>query len=130
MRRRARREVQGFSLVEALVGMVIFTALMAAVSQYLLSVPRVNVRTNDTQRVTLAAKTYFEQTRAVLAANFGAALPSAPTLDGGSCTSASAEQLRRTLPTGGSQVAVRRVTLSCTVRGNVYSLAQDFGARP
>ena len=120
---------QGFTLVEILVSLALLSVVIAATFGLLPGLAKSNSATRNEQRVTLVAKSFFEQT----AASYSTAVtydqaPPAPenTVDGLTCPTPAVSSLS-TNPAG--QTTLKRVILTCTLLGRTYTFQRDF-ARP
>ena len=123
------RERQGFTLVEILVSLALLSVVIVATFGLLPGLAKSNSATRVEQRVTLVAKSFFEQTAAsyASAATYDQA-PLAPenTVDGLTCPAPAVTSLS-TNPAG--QTTLKRVILNCTLLGRSYTFQRDF-ARP
>lgn len=120
---------QGFTLVEILVSLALLSVIATATFGLLPGLAKSNSATRDEQRVTLVAKSFYEQTAAfyATAATYDQA-PPAPegTVDGLTCAAPAVTSL--STDTAG-QTTLKRVVLSCTLLGRTSTFQRDF-ARP
>lgn len=124
-----RAATQGFTLVEILVSIVLLAVVVTATFGLLPGVARTNASTRDEQRVTLVAKSFYEQAASFYAssANYDQAPPAAEnTVDGLTCPAPTVTSLSTN--TAG-QTTLKRVSLSCALLGKTYPFQRDF-ARP
>ena len=120
---------QGFTLVEILVSLALLSVIATATFGLLPGLARSNSATRDEQRVTLVAKSFFEQTAAFYATSVNYDQdPPAPegTVDGLACSAPAVTSLSTN--TAG-QTTLKRVVLSCTLLGRTSAFQRDF-ARP
>ncbi|GGK11970.1 hypothetical protein GCM10008955_01510 [Deinococcus malanensis] len=116
---------QGFTLIEILVALAIFSIVVAAIITMLPGLATTNSRTRDDQRVLLAAQGYFEQVRGELRNNFDSTLSTVtvPGVGSGlSCTTTTPVDLE----TLNGQSALKRVKLSCTINGKTHNFSLDI----
>lgn len=124
----------GFTLLETLVAVAIFTIMMTAIMSMFPTVFKVNRQTRADQSTTIAAKSYMEQMRTHLSstANFDSnstlPAPAASSTDGYTCTP-SMTQVQGGITTKGVAVPlIQRVTLSCARTGeSTLIFTEDFG---
>ncbi|MFC4426777.1 type II secretion system protein J [Deinococcus navajonensis] len=111
---------RGFTLIEILVSMAIFAIISASVIAFLPGLTSTNRSTNDQQRVTLAAKAFYEEARSKLRANFADTLATVtvPTNDNGLTCTQSMTAL---------QTDLKRVKLSCSLNSKTYTFSLDVG---
>ena len=117
---------QGFTLVEILVSLALLSVIATATFGLLPGLARSNSATRDEQRVTLVAKSFFEQTAAFYATSVNYdQVPPAPegTVDGLVCSAVTS------FPNPAGQTTLKRVILSCTLFGRTSTFQQDF-AKP
>ncbi|MFD1734848.1 type II secretion system protein J [Deinococcus malanensis] len=115
---------QGFTLIEILVALAIFSIVVAAIITMLPGLATTNSRTRDDQ-VLLAAQGYFEQVRGELRNNFDSTLSTVtvPGVGSGlSCTTTTPVDLE----TLNGQSALKRVKLSCTINGKTHNFSLDI----
>lgn len=120
---------QGFTLVEILVSLSLLSVVIVATFGLLPGLAKSNSATRDEQRVTLVAKSFFEQTTAFYATSIAYdQVPPAPegTVDGLACSAPAVTSL--STDTAG-QTTLKRVILSCTLLGRTSTFQRDF-ARP
>ena len=118
---------QGFTLVEILVSLALLSVIATATFGLLPGLARSNSATRDEQRVTLVAKSFFEQTAAFYATSVNYDQdPPAPegTVDGLACSAVTSP-----IPNPAGQTTLKRVVLSCTLLGRTSDFQRDF-ARP
>ena len=118
---------QGFTLVEILVSLALLSVIATATFGLLPGLARSNSATRDEQRVTLVAKSFFEQTAAFYATSVNYDQdPPAPggTVDGLACSAVTSP-----IPNPAGQTTLKRVVLSCTLLGRTSAFQRDF-ARP
>ena len=118
---------QGFTLVEILVSLALLSVIATATFGLLPGLARSNSATRDEQRVTLVAKSFFEQTAAFYATSVNYDQdPPAPegTVDGLACSAGTSP-----IPNPAGPTTLKRVVLSCTLLGRTSAFQRDF-ARP
>ncbi|ACO45249.1 type II secretion system protein [Deinococcus deserti] len=120
----------GFSLVEVLVALAIFSVVSAAVLALFPSIFQLNSQTRADQSVTIAARHYLERVRTQYSTQSGfdaATLPAAPaadTLNNYTCTPAVSTRPIPALADG----QIKRVTLSCSHASQpTLTFVLDFG---
>ncbi|MFC4636735.1 type II secretion system protein J [Deinococcus hohokamensis] len=121
----------GFTIIEILVALAIFAVVMATLLAVLPSLASTNTRSRDQQRVTLAAKSYFENVRSAMAVNFNAdpTVITVPGLGNGlSCPTKTVNPILQYTPTGSTtpKVVLKRVSLGCTLNGRPYAFSLDI----
>lgn len=123
------RDTQGFTIVEILISVALLAVVVTATFSLLPGIAQTNASTKNEQRVTLVAKSFYEQTAAFYASatNYDQAPPAAEnTVDGLSCPAATVTSLSTN--TAG-QTSLKRVALTCSLLGKTYPFQRDF-ARP
>lgn len=129
MRGKTCQHTQGFTLIEILVSVVLITIVASATLGMLPGLARTNASNRDEQRVTLVAKSFFEQTAAfyAIASNYDLPPPTAEnTTDGITCPAATLTPLSTNVS---GQTSLKRVALTCTLLSRTYAFQRDF-ARP
>ncbi|WP_221088734.1 prepilin-type N-terminal cleavage/methylation domain-containing protein [Deinococcus aquaedulcis] len=125
---------KGFTVIEVLVALAIFVLMMSVLLTMLPSLAQTNTAARDQQRVTLAARSYFEAVRSAMAVNFNAdprAIAVPNTGDGLSCPTKTVQttlQYTAVSPTGSASTTdvLKRVSLGCTLNNRDYSFVLDI----